>query len=145
MEAYKFAWLMYTLGSVGCGIAAWLLFRRFGREWSIFFCTTVLALLLTPYAINAKDMTMAPALFVAVFEGLTQGIETIKPVIKVLLGVWLLALVVSLLCLLAARRYGHPNDSGYAQPTPAEHYPGDDEQATHDEVLADEVPLRAFR
>lgn len=145
MDAYEFAWLMYALGSLGCGAAAWLLFSRFGREWSLFFCATVLALLLTPYAIDAKEMVMAPALFVAVFDGLAYGVDAIKPVITILLGVWLLGLVLSLLFLLMVRHYGHPRVSRHYSPVPEKSYPGDNEPAAPNDLLDNETPLRAIR
>src|SRR5690606_1610713 len=88
---------MYVMGSIGCGIAAWLLFRRWGRAWSHFFLVTVLALLLTPYALDAEVMIMAPALFIIVFGLLQDGVDAVMPVITVLLGVWLVGLVISLL------------------------------------------------
>ena len=97
VDGYEFAWTMYVLGSIGCGVAAWLLVRRWGRVWSHFFLVTVLALLLTPYALDAEAMTMAPALFIIVFGLLQDGIDAVMPVITVLLGVWLVGLVISLL------------------------------------------------
>src|SRR5690606_1692251 len=94
---------MYVLGSIGCGIAAWLLFRRWGRTWSHFFVVTVLALLLTPYALDTETMIMAPALFIVVFGLLQEGVDAVMPAITVLLGVWLAGLVVSLFIQLFTR------------------------------------------
>lgn len=145
MEAYEFAWLMYALGSLGCGLAAWMMFNRFGREWSLFFCATVLALLLTPYAIDAKEMIMAPALFVVVFDGLTYGLDAIKPVITLLLGVWFFGLVLSLIFLLVARRYGHNQVSHHYHPMPTKPQASYAGQTPAEELLDDEVPLRAIR
>ena len=44
MDGYGLAWTIYGVGAVGCAAAAWLLFRRFGREWALIFFVSVLAL-----------------------------------------------------------------------------------------------------
>ena len=149
MDGYEFAWAMYIVGSLGCGIAAWLLFRRFGHVWSHFFSVTVLALLLTPYAMDAKAMTMAPALFMIVFGALQEGFASVMPIIMVLLGVWVVGLIISLIIQLIGRRFGHkaaPNHHEVGYHSHAEH---DDYDEEHEEV-EDHAPradsaIRAMR
>lgn len=97
MESYQLAWTLYVIGGLGAGWAAWLLFRRWGRAWGLIFMTTVWVLLLTPYALDAETMTMGPALFILVMDGAANGFDTVKPIAVLLLGLWLVALIVSLL------------------------------------------------
>lgn len=146
MNGYEFAWTMYVLGSLGCGIASWLLFRRWGRTWSHFFLVTVLALLLTPYAVDAEVMTMAPALFIVVFGVLQDGVDTVMPVITVLLGVWLVGLVISLMVQFFTR---NSTDKVSVEADHAPGSPAPKEQPVADrEVDAEykrEAPIRAIR
>jgi hypothetical protein len=58
---FQYAWMAYITGALGCCLATWILFRRAGRAWVHFFVITVMVLLLTPYAIEAETMIMAPA------------------------------------------------------------------------------------
>ena len=144
MDGYGLAWTIYGVGAVGCAAAAWLLFRRFGREWALFFFVSVLALLLTPYAVDAEQMLMAPAIFFIVFEGLTDGLDAVMPIIMVVSGVWLAGLIVSLLVQLVLRRFfagsGHKpvTTPGYREPEP------EDDQYVDDQTDGD-IPLRAER
>lgn len=144
MEGYGLAWTIYGLGAVGCAVAAWLLFRRFGREWALFFFVSVLALLLTPYAVDAEQMLMAPAIFFIVFEGLAEGLDAVMPIIMVVSGVWLAGLVISLLLQLALRRFfagsGH---RPVATPSHREPEPEDDRYV--DDHTDSDIPLRAER
>lgn len=146
MDGYEFAWTMYVLGSIGCGIAAWLLFRRWGRAWSHFFLVTVLALLLTPYALDAEVMTMAPALFIIVFGLLQDGVDAVMPVITVLLGVWLVGLVLSLMVQFFTRN--SPDKVKIeADPAPRPHTPKNQPVAEPevDDEYKREAPIRAIR
>jgi beta-lactamase regulating signal transducer with metallopeptidase domain len=146
VEGYQFAWTVYAIGAVGCAVAAWLLFRRFGREWAHFFFVSVLALLLTPYAIDSENMTMAPALFFIVIEGITEGMDAVMPVVMVVLGVWLAGLVISLLLQLAARRFSRKSPTPDHRPViQNDHEMSDEEYDAHDELSKDHIPLRAER
>lgn len=152
MDGYGLAWTIYGLGAVGCAVAAFLLLRRFGREWAIFFFVSVLALLLTPYAVDAEQMLMAPAIFFIVFEGFAEGLEAVIPIIMVVSGVWLAGLVISLLVQLAARRFSR-SSAGYT----ASHREASNRETTYreerqeedhtieDDLPGDTVPLRAER
>jgi hypothetical protein len=143
VNGYQLAWTLYALGGFGCGVAAWLLFRRFGREWAHFFMVTAWVLLLTPYALEAENMVMAPALFIIVMDGLTNGFDTVKSITMLLLGLWLVALVVSLLFLLTARHFAKPIVRVPGK-LPAEEL-SDEETQTREELLEGEMPLRAER
>ncbi len=144
MDGYGLAWTIYAVGAVGCSMAAWLLFRRFGREWASFFCVSVLALLLTPYAVDAEQMLMAPAIFFIVFAGITEGLEAVMPIIMVVSGVWLTGLIVSLLLQLVIRRFSR--DEG-TRPTAAATHRTPPQKAHHadDDLPETGVPLRAER
>lgn len=143
MNGYQLAWTLYALGGVGCGIAAWLLFRRFGREWAHFFMVSAWVLLLTPYAFEAEEMVMAPAIFILVMDGLADGFDTVKPITILLLGLWLVALTISLLLLLVSRRSAKPKKA-LSEKAPADTLSKEEVQA-RDELLEGEMPLRAER
>lgn len=143
MNGYQLAWTLYALGGVGCGIAAWLLFRRFGREWAHFFMVSAWVLLLTPYAFEAEEMVMAPAIFILVMDGLADGFDTVKPITILLLGLWLVALTISLLLLLVSRRSAKPKKM-LSEKAPADALSKEEVEA-RDELLEGEMPLRAER
>lgn len=103
MTDYQVMWMIYLAGAVGCCLATWLLFRRAGRAWVHFFVITIMVLLLTPYAVEAENMVMAPALYTVIFGYMTEGFLAVKPVIKLMLGLWLGALVLSLVYQLLTR------------------------------------------
>lgn len=108
MTDYQYAWMMYLIGAVGCSLATWLLFRRAGRAWVHFFVVTVMVVLFTPYAIDPETMTMAPAIYTLVFGYFDGGFIAIKPVVKLMLGIWIGALILSLLYQLLTRGHSQP-------------------------------------
>ncbi|MCE3254176.1 MAG: hypothetical protein K0Q67_3196 [Cellvibrio sp.] len=103
MTDYQYAWMMYLVGAIGCSLATWLLFRRAGRAWVHFFVITVMVILFTPYAIDAEQMIMAPAIYSMVFGYFDGGFISIKPILKVMLGIWICTLILSLLYQLLTR------------------------------------------
>ncbi len=107
MTDYQYAWMMYLIGAVGCSLATWLLFRRAGRAWVHFFVITVMVILFTPYAVDAEDMIMAPAMYSMVFGYFDGGFDSIKPIMKLMLGIWICALILSLLYQLLTRGRAH--------------------------------------
>lgn len=143
MDGYGLAWTIYAAGALGCSVAGWLLFRRFGREWASFVFVSVLALLLTPYAVDAEKMLMAPAIFSIVFGGITDGFDTVMPVIMVVSGVWLVGLIISLLLQLALRRFSRNSGGQSANVATQRELP--EERHPEDELPDDGVPLRAER
>lgn len=146
MNSYELAWTLYAVGGFGCGLAAWFLFRRFGREWGHFFMVTAWVLLLTPYAMEAEKMIMAPAIFILVMDGLVNGFETVKPITLLLLGVWLIALVLSLIFQLLTRakaKKAEPQVSTNKRVSNTEL--SREEKQARDELLDSEIPLRAER
>lgn len=106
MTDYQYAWSLYLLGATGGLLATWLLFRRWGRAVTHFFVITVLVLVCTPYAVDAETMTMAPAIYTLVFGFLDGGFPAIKPVLKLMLGLWGGALLLSLIYQLLTRHKG---------------------------------------
>lgn len=103
MTPIQTAWLVYGAGTLGCTIAAWWMFLwawRFVRYSAV---VTVLTILVTPFAIDPETMQMAPAMFRVFFEGLGGGIEAIKPVLKLMLGIWLILEVLVLLLVVLIR------------------------------------------
>lgn len=109
MTDYQFVWMLYLIGATGCALAAWLLFRRFGRAVTHFFVITVMVALFTPYAIDAENMTMAPAVYTILFGFIEGGFASIKPVLKLMLGLWGCALILSLIYQLITRNNGALN------------------------------------
>jgi len=107
MTDYQYAWMMYAIGAVGCSLATWLLFRRAGRACVHFFVITVMVILFTPYAIDAESMIMAPAVYTLLFGYMDGGMVVIKPVLKLMLGIWLGALILSLIYQLLTRHRGY--------------------------------------
>ena len=161
MTDYQYAWMMYLIGSVGCSLAAWLLFRRAGRAWAHFFVITVMVILFTPYAIDAETMTMAPAVYTLLFGYLDGGFIAIKPVLKVMLGLWSGALVLSLIdqLLTRGRKNSQPqanhrqniskeyrDDDGYAESArrASTRALTREERIARDELMHEE-PIRAIR
>lgn len=161
MNTYQIAWACYVAGGLGCGLAAWLLFRRFGRAWGHFFMVTVWVLLLTPYAMDAEQMIMAPAVVILVMEFLINGFDSVKPIAMLLTGVWLVALIVSLGYQLLTRRFFrteapaeyHDFESASGtevrktrrQPRDYQDPLNHEESLARRELLDGEIPLRAER
>lgn len=103
LTEYQLAWMAYAAGALGCTVATWWLFRGAGRAWVHFFVITVMVLLFTPFAIDAEQMTMAPALFNLVFGYFDGGLNSVKPIVKLMLGIWAAAQVLSLIYQLLTR------------------------------------------
>jgi hypothetical protein len=51
-------------------------------------------------------MTMAPAIYTLVFEGLSSGIESVKPLIKLMVGIWLIAIILVAVFVVLTRKSG---------------------------------------
>lgn len=141
MDSYELAWTIYVVGVLGLGIAAWLLFRRFGREWGHFFMISIWVLLLTPYALEAEEMVMAPAIFIVIMDGLAYGFESVRSIAALLLGLWILGLILSLLFQFVTQRKRAANahnhtDSGELN---------EDEAEAREELMQIGRPLRAER
>lgn len=139
MSSYELAWAIYAIGGVGCGIAAWLLFRRFGREWGHFFMISIWVLLLTPYALEAEEMVMAPAIFIVVMDGLANGFDSVRSIAALLLGLWIFGLVLSLLFqFVTQRKREKPANTDSSELS-------DDEAEAREELMENSQPLRAER
>jgi hypothetical protein len=158
MTEYQYAWMFYGVGALGCCLAAGLLFRRAGRAWVHFFVITVAVILATPYALDAESMIMAPAVFGLVFGFMIDGFPAVKPSIKLMLGLWLGALVLSLIYqLLTPRRADNQAPAEYdnyeedeEEELPAYHPEkvrglSRHEQSARAELLRGEEPMRAVR
>ena len=85
---------------------AWILSRYWRAAWVVFAVLLCAALLLTPAYPDPGVTTMAPALVVAVFEGLINGPEAAQHAIKPLAYMSGLALIVALLLGLTLSRKG---------------------------------------
>lgn len=167
LNSIQSAWIIYFAGSLGCTIAAWWMFLwawRFVRYAAV---VTVMTLLFTPYAIDAQTMTMAPAIYTLVFEGMSQGLPAILPLIKVMLGIWLIGLILAAVLVMLTRNMGagkstrNSSHSREQQGTRRTEYDDtkrqDDtrrissrslnrgERQARDELLKGEVPIRAIR
>lgn len=169
------AWAIYLAGSLGCVIAAWWMFLwawRFVRYSAVI---TVMTLLLTPYAIDPQTMTMAPAIYTLVFDGISLGLDAIKPLIKLMVGIWLIAMILMTVFVVLTRKSGTHHEprspsrrsnsrASKRYQEPQEPEPRRDERRSHseaprrsrrglsqeeyaarNELLAGEVPIRAIR
>lgn len=157
---FQLMWMIYAAGALGCALATWMLFRRAGRAWVHFFVITVLVLLLTPYALEleTKEMIMAPAVFTLAFGYLEGGFIAIKPVVKLMLGIWAFALVLSLVYQLITRHrqvsvpapQHSPEQDEYHDPTDVLLTPraprqlSNEERQARDDLMSEE-PIRAIR
>ena len=161
MTDYQYAWMLYLIGAVGCSLATWLLFRRAGRFVVHFFVITVMVILFTPYAIDPETMTMAPAVYTLAFGYLDGGYLAIKPVIKLMLGFWIGALILSLIYQLLTRGRGHVKAKGRSRQAHVPESQDDqyaesarrassrglsrEERSARDELLYEERPARGSR
>ena len=118
LTTIQYAWIIYFAGSLGCTIAAWWMFLWAWRFVRYAVVVTVAILLFTPYAIDPKTMTMAPAVYTLVFEGMSHGAAAIMPVIKLMLGIWLIALILVTVFVLLTRQQTYKNfKSNEPEPT----------------------------
>jgi hypothetical protein len=157
---YQIAWGAFVLGGLCCSIATWMMFRPLGRAWAHFFVITVLVLLFTPYAVDGEKMIMAPGIFHLAFGFFDSGFVVIKPVVKLMLGIWAIAQVLSLIYQLLTRNWVKSSESADDVPVYDKTSSYDDpadilmsssvrdlsytERAARDELLS-EVPIRATR
>lgn len=162
MTEYQYAWALYLAGALGCSLAVWLLFRKLGRAVTHFMVITVMVLLFTPYAIDQEKMTMAPGIYTLVFGYMDGGFVVIKPLLKVMLGIWAIAQVLSLIYQMLTRNRRPKQEEYY--PYQQNAYEDDDhyaynqqrternsgrglsreERVARDELLHEE-PIRAIR
>ncbi len=167
----QYAWAIYFAGSLGCTIAAWWMFLwawRFVRYAAV---VTVMTMLFTPYAIDAETMTMAPAIYTLVFEGISNGPQAIMPLVKVMVGIWLIGIILVAVFVIFTRksgdqktRSGKPRSGRNTSSRGSrrvEHHGGrrhespvvrsssrglsKDEYEAREELLKGEIPMRAVR
>jgi len=146
---YYYAWGAYLVGAAGCSLATWWLFKGMPRAFVHFLVITVMALLVTPYAMDPDTMVMAPALVALGYGSITEGFTAVKPVLKPVIGVWAVLMVLSLVYqwvtrdsyLAKRQRRQDENDQIDADDElllpPISH--------SHQDRLPNEVPLRAER
>ncbi len=156
MTEFEYAWMIYLVGAVGCTLATWLLFRRAGRAWVHFFIITVMVILFTPFSLKLDDQPtlMAPAIFCIAFGAIEQGMDQIKEIIKLLLGLWGLLQVLSLVYQLLtrhsyqekleAKRQLQAARPEYTPPPAKPDEPSRAEREAQEELLNSQ-PIRALR
>lgn len=165
LTTIQYAWIIYFAGSLGCTLAAWWIFLwawRFVRYSAV---VTVATILFTPYAIDAQTMTMAPAIYTLVFEGMAQGVTGIMPLLKVMLGIWLIGVILAALLVFLTRNLGAaPRAASTAKKHHSQRRTNYEDNARQDDVrpkasrnlsrsehqarddlLKGEVPIRAIR
>jgi hypothetical protein len=126
MSSIQIAWTIYFIGCVGCTVAAWWLFLRAWRFVRYSAVVTVMTLLFTPYAIDPHTMTMAPAIYSLVFEGMSSGIESIKPLLKLMIGIWLIAIILVAVFVVLTRKsanFDPPEEERFKPERHHEHKP----------------------
>ena len=165
LTAIQYTWIIYFGGSLGCTIATWWMFLwawRFVRYAAV---VTVMTILFTPYAIDPKTMTMAPAIYTVVFEGIGQGVAAIMPVIKLMIGIWIIAIILVTVFIVLTRgqtykkfKSNDPEPPVKGKSRRLEHHGGRrhenpvrrrglsrDEHDAREDLLRGEVPMRAIR
>ena len=167
LTSIQLAWIIYFAGSLGCTIAAWWMFLWAWRFVRYAVVVTVATILFTPYAIDAQTMTMAPAIYTLIFEGISQGMAAILPLIKVMLGIWLIGLILSGVLVALTRNVSHKKverntaktrttgGSRRAQYESTKRQDetrralsrglSRDEHQAREEMLASDIPMRAIR
>ncbi|WP_286805146.1 hypothetical protein [Marinimicrobium sp. UBA4209] len=101
---YTLAWIVYLVGALALLVTAWRVTRGFRREWRHLLLESAAALLLTPGPMLVDDAVfLAPALFVLVLDGLFDTLDSASRSGLIMLGVWLVALVISLIFQLLVR------------------------------------------
>ncbi len=175
MTQIQYAWMIYAAGSLGCCVATWWMFLWAWRFIRYSLVVTVMVVLLTPFAIDQETMALAPAVFTLVFDSMSQGSESIKPLLKLMAGIWLIAIIlVGVFVALTRNLVQHTNTSGtyedydnqYSTPqnrrikrdrpsaesaTLAQTYHSDQEglnspeRCARADLMSGEVPLRAIR
>ena len=103
MSMIQYAWMIYAAGSLGCCIAAWWMFLWAWRFIRYSAVITVMTILCTPYAIDQQTMQMAPAIYTLVFNGMALGGDAIMPLVKLMVGIWLIGIILVLLYVLLTR------------------------------------------
>ncbi len=97
-ESYLSAILVYSGSAIiVLLLLTWWLRRRLSPGWVAFLVLLAAALLLTPAYPKDGVATLAPALVVAVFQFLTEGLEAAEHALKPLLFMSGLAIVLALL------------------------------------------------
>jgi len=169
LTTIQYAWIIYAAGSLGCCIATWWMFLwawRFVRYSAV---VTVMTILLTPYAIDPQTMMMAPAIYTMVFNGMAGGLPAIMPLIKLMLGIWSIAIILVLVFVLLTRNLGKtpkklsakgdtrqshnntykPHPTKKVKASRKDSFRDDvlsyEERQARDELLAGEQPMRALR
>jgi len=104
IAGYTLAWLAYIVGALAILLTGWRITRSMKREWRHLLLVSVGALLLTPGVVWVEEGSFwAPALFILVLDGLFENAEMASQAGLTLLGVWLVALVLSLIFQLVVR------------------------------------------
>jgi hypothetical protein len=161
----QYAWAIYFAGALGCTIAAWWMFLwawRFVRYSAV---ATVMTLLFTPYAIDPQTMTMAPAIYTLVFDGMSLGFKTVQPLMKLMVGIWLILEIIILVLVVLTRKSNKPHkqdtrgntrtktrapssrryEQDEPQPRDSSRGLSREEYQARTELMKGEIPIRAIR
>lgn len=112
MSEYTIAWLIYGAGALALLVALWRTLRGLGREWRHLILVSAAVWLLTPGPMDVEGAVfLAPALFVLVLDSWFESFAQATPAGLILLGVWLVALLLSLLYQLWRRPARQPDRS----------------------------------
>lgn len=101
---YSIAWIIYLIGALALLAVVWRITRGARREWRHLLLVSAGALLLTPGPMAVGEaLLLAPGLFVLVLDGLFDTLANASRSGLIILGVWLVALVLSLVYQLLVR------------------------------------------
>jgi hypothetical protein len=111
MTDIQYAWVIYGAGSIGCCIATWWMFLRTWRFVRYSAVVTVMVILFMPFAIDQQSMIMAPAIYTLVFESLSEGGQSIMPLVKLMIAIWSISIILVAVLIFFTRRINKPDTS----------------------------------
>ena len=73
---YFWGWIMYITGALGTLLALWFIIRKWHPRVKRSLMLIVTALLFVPWKIQPDYTFLGPALMVSMYDGLSQGVDT---------------------------------------------------------------------
>ncbi|WP_020208947.1 hypothetical protein [Gilvimarinus chinensis] len=116
MDKQMLAWAVYLAGGLLFGLVVWRICRSWLRYVRHFLLVTYAVFVFTPFSLNLADKpdAYAPAFFIAVLNTLFLGEDAGLDAAVTLALIWVVALVLSLIYLLATTRWRKPKEEAPA-------------------------------
>lgn len=96
-------WGVYMAGCLLLAAVGWRITRALSRYWVHFLRVSYCVLAFTPFTLGLDFPAYAPAFFIVVLNTMFQGFESALDAAILLGGVWLVALLLSLVYLILTR------------------------------------------